>query len=194
MVACACGCGESIRSMDGNGESRKFVFGHNNRALPEGHVPKRILGAKVIPCGCGCGGSLPEYNRHGNKQAYIYGHTANKRWGDEVQPVSLRPVSQDPRAVYQRNRKWARKIAILTHYSEGDAPLCACCGEANPVFLAVDHIAGDGNIHRKGLNSKGGYSFYLWLIREQFPPGFRVLCHNCNHAFGCYGYCPHNPR
>jgi hypothetical protein len=23
---------------------------------------------------------------------------------------------------------------------------------------------------------------YLWLKREGFPAGFRVLCFNCNHA------------
>jgi hypothetical protein len=33
---------------------------------------------------------------------------------------------------------------------------------------------------------------YLWLKRNNYPTGFRVLCHNCNLAIGFYGYCPHH--
>lgn len=36
-----------------------------------------------------------------------------------------------------------------------------------------------------------GAHFYKWLEHNHFPPGFRVLCHNCNQARGFYGYCPH---
>jgi hypothetical protein len=29
-------------------------------------------------------------------------------------------------------------------------------------------------------------------MRDQgYPPGFRVLCHNCNMAIGLFGVCPH---
>lgn len=79
---------------------------------------------------------------------------------------------------------------MFRHYSGGD-PKCACCEEPNLVFLVIDHIEGGGNEHRKQTRTRGGYSFYLWLIREGFPEGFRVLCHNCNMATGTLGYCPH---
>jgi hypothetical protein len=37
-----------------------------------------------------------------------------------------------------------------------------------------------------------GRAMYLHLIRSRFPRDkYRLLCHNCNMAFGLYGYCPH---
>lgn len=39
--------------------------------------------------------------------------------------------------------------------------------------------------------SRGGGHFYGWLIREEFPEGYRVLCLNCNFSHGVFGYCPH---
>jgi hypothetical protein len=32
---------------------------------------------------------------------------------------------------------------------------------------------------------------YAYLIRNNFPEGYRVLCHNCNQSLGYFGYCPH---
>ena len=57
-------------------------------------------------------------------------------------------------------------------------------------FLVVDHINGDGNKHRRAIG-RTGISFYQWLRISGYPPGFRVLCHNCNHAYAAYGACPH---
>ena len=30
-----------------------------------------------------------------------------------------------------------------------------------------------------------------WIIRNDYPDDFRVLCWNCNQAIGFYGRCPH---
>ena len=70
---------------------------------------------------------------------------------------------------------------------------CACCGETHKEFLTVDHINGDGKEHRKlaGGNTKG---IYRWLKKHNFPPGFRILCMNCNFALGHSGYCPHQRK
>lgn len=38
---------------------------------------------------------------------------------------------------------------------------------------------------------KPGNGFMKWLKRNDWPKGFRVLCHNCNSSLGYYGYCPH---
>lgn len=68
---------------------------------------------------------------------------------------------------------------------------CSCCDENEPCFLAIDHIDGNGNQHRKDIG-KAGSGFYKWLIVNDFPEGFQVLCHNCNmgkHLNG--GKCPH---
>lgn len=86
---------------------------------------------------------------------------------------------------------WHRRarLTVLTHYS-GGAPCCACCGEKRIEFLAIDHIEGKGGEHRSDLKQRGT-NIYHFLKKNNFPPGYRVLCHNCNQSFGLYGYCPH---
>ena len=32
---------------------------------------------------------------------------------------------------------------------------------------------------------------FQYLKRNNYPPGYRVLCMNCNFAMGHFGYCPH---
>jgi hypothetical protein len=99
---------------------------------------------------------------------------------------------------YMRQRSKIRireqKLLVLTHYSN-NLPKCACCGESHVEFLSIDHINGGGNKHRKSLHLTGmGHNFYRWLIKKEFPEGYRVLCMNCNFSLGHYGYCPHNPK
>jgi hypothetical protein len=180
---CACGCGEMVL------DHATYAKGHRPK-LPQNHVPRRVAEAPLVECACGCGQLLPNRNKHGNRQRYVYGHSANKRWPTEEPPLTLHEMTDKSRKA--RVLKWTRKIAVLRHYSGGE-PACACCGETNPVFLAIDHAEGNGNEHRRKLGIPGGYGFYLWLIREGFPEGFRVLCHNCNMAISILGYCPHNP-
>ncbi len=83
------------------------------------------------------------------------------------------------------------RLMVLTHYSNGETPRCACCNEQNIEFLCIDHINGGGRQHRKQL-IKSGITPYLWLVRNDFPEGYRVLCWNCNSSLGLYGYCPHD--
>lgn len=94
-------------------------------------------------------------------------------------------LASDAGKISARKYYFNRRHLVLKHYGG----VCACCGEAKIPFLAIDHINGGGNAHRKQLG--GANNFYLWLIREKFPSGFRVLCHNCNMATR-YGLpCPH---
>ena len=81
------------------------------------------------------------------------------------------------------------RLDVLTAYS-GTPPQCACCGEHRLPFLALDHINGDGMKHRKSLGNTS-QSIYVWLRNNDYPSGYRVLCHNCNMAYGFYGMCPH---
>ena len=83
----------------------------------------------------------------------------------------------------QRQRK---RLRVLVAYS-GDPAHCVCCGEEEVAFLALDHVNGGGQKHRKQI----GRSIYDWAIDNDFPPGLRVLCHNCNLARAYYGSCPH---
>ena len=78
-----------------------------------------------------------------------------------------------------------RAAAIQTYGSR-----CACCGESELMFLAIDHTNSDGAAHRRETGH--GSQFYQWLKNHGYPKiGFRVLCHNCNLALGFYGECPH---
>ena len=77
---------------------------------------------------------------------------------------------------------------------------CSCCGEANLVFLSVDHKNGGGTKHRKTV-LKWPARFYNWLYQQIKERGirvvrkeFRVLCHNCNMAYAILGFCPHTVK
>ena len=75
------------------------------------------------------------------------------------------------------NKRYYRKLqqTVVHVYSNG-AMECAKCGEDNLIVLQIDHVKDDGYSHRKIV---GGH-VYEWLIRNNFPVGFQVLCANCN--------------
>ncbi len=81
----------------------------------------------------------------------------------------------------------ATRIEVIKHYGGK----CVCCDESNLGFLTIDHINGGGTQHRKELG--GGTAFYLWLLRHNFPPGYQVMCYNCNCGRALHdGICPHH--
>jgi hypothetical protein len=67
---------------------------------------------------------------------------------------------------------------------------CACCGVTDLIFLALDHIADDGPARQKAGEHRAGVRLYKALKDAGFPPGFQVLCFNCNWAKS-HGGCPH---
>jgi hypothetical protein len=91
----------------------------------------------------------------------------------------------------EKKREWARangrrlRQTVISHYGGK----CDCCGESRIEFLAVDHINGGGNEHRRQVGN--GHNMYAWIVRNSFPDMFRILCYNCNHSLGMYGRCPH---
>ena len=99
-----------------------------------------------------------------------------------------------------------RRLEVLQYYSKqlskSNIPCCRCCGEKSHVdFLAIDHIAGRKEMDSDTKLVKLGYSSSLrekdlqyWIIKNNFPKGFQILCHNCNSAKGYAGNknkCPH---
>ena len=68
-----------------------------------------------------------------------------------------------------------QKLLVLSHYSRG-TPYCARCGIDDIDVLSIDHINGGGTQHRRTVNPHT----YRFLIKENFPEGFQVLCFNCN--------------
>ncbi len=100
---------------------------------------------------------------------------------------SVRPL------LNERHNKYYYQVKgeVFAHYG---GPKCACCGEEHIEFLSIDHINGDGAAHRQKINgdSQNGVNLYYWLKKNNFPPGFRILCLNCNFSLGHHGYCPHD--
>lgn len=84
------------------------------------------------------------------------------------------------RATYKRKR-----LRVLEKYGG----VCQCCGEKRYEFLSIDHIKGGGTKHRKEIG--WGENFTSWLVKNNYPEGYQVLCHNCNQAKTWYGGCPH---
>ena len=76
-----------------------------------------------------------------------------------------------------RNQAHKVKLAALAIYSAGTMT-CAVCGFADIRALSIDHIANDG--YKEHKNSRGGNNLAWKLKREDYPPGFQVLCLNCN--------------
>lgn len=95
------------------------------------------------------------------------------------------------------------KTAVFRAYGGS----CACCGEAEFEFLTLEHINGDGHLHKKslkGVSFEEGQSWwgngatalhlkvYLDLKRKGFPrEGYCLLCWNCHMATRYGKPCPH---
>ena len=147
------------------------------------------------------------------------GHNAKKRanWAKNY-PKNKARVSK--KGVKDRRN---RKQLVFSHYSKklsnSDIPRCNCCGYTGIEFLTVDHIIPKREMEKKvrsvvrsisenvSLTPKEiamGYkstrkadSLNQWLITNDFPKGFQILCWNCNFAKGSPAVsfkCPHQNR
>ena len=92
------------------------------------------------------------------------------------------PENREKILVRGREQAQQQRLRALAHYGG----CCACCGESEVLFLTIDHVFGGGSQHRK----QGGQKICRFLVKHNFPEGFRVLCWNCNAAIGLYGQCP----
>lgn len=128
----------------------------------------------------------PEKMREARKRWITANPEKNKAMQKEIQHRSYIKHREEIRG-RQKILNMKRKEKVASAYGGK----CACCGEDRIEFLAIDHIEGGGNLHRREANLQPGTQFYCWLIREGFPDGFQVLCYNCNNAKAIYGVCPH---
>jgi hypothetical protein len=89
-----------------------------------------------------------------------------------------------------QNAQFYRTMAQLECYDRYGGRKCACCGESELDFLSIDHINNDAYLQKK-LDPAARH-LALYLKANGFPPGYRVLCMNCNHGRKrSGGACPH---
>ncbi len=111
---------------------------------------------------------------------------------------SLRQVCRSGRHVERvpptQELRAARRQYVITRYklpafNAYGGPVCVCCGETHIECLQLDHIDQNGSRHRR--EEPKARNLYIYLRQRGYPTGYRVLCVNCNFAFGHFGACPH---
>lgn len=121
-------------------------------------------------------------------EEYYWARGAPFSWCKECEKKRVSKWQENNREKAREYRNTSTK-RLRDQVLEAYGGKCKCCGEAEPVFLVVDHINNDGAEHRKQL---GGKMFYVWLRQNVFPKdNFQLLCWNCNMAKSLLGFCPH---
>ena len=109
-------------------------------------------------------------------------------WYRKNKTKRLRTIS-----AYQKRDRDRVRLDVFAHYC-GQTPHCQCPGChlgpccPHPVFigfLQLDHVAGGGNKHTDERGNKlAGRKLWRWLRRMGYPPGYQILCANCNSPGG----------
>lgn len=119
----------------------------------------------------------------------VHGLVDEKQKRRAGRPITTGNTTQKQK-IYNRNYYVKVKTQVMEAYG---GQKCACCGITDFELLSIDHIGLTGADHREKIsgNRRDGRNLYYWLIKNNFPPGYRVLCHQCNFCLQ-WGYCPHD--
>jgi hypothetical protein len=106
--------------------------------------------------------------------------------------IQIRTQSETKKHVFdRRGRKFVSKQEMIDAYGGR----CACCGEAEPEFLTLDHVGGGGGEHRKKFRDNGRnhvVGIRYELKKAGWPKDkYRLLCMSCNWATSRNKTCPH---
>lgn len=98
------------------------------------------------------------------------------------------PETRAGAAALQRARYRTLRAEVVAAYGSA----CACCREAETIFLELDHVDDSGAEHRREVG-RGSYLTYRAVKTAGFPQDkFRLLCANCNQGRQRNGgVCPH---
>ena len=112
-----------------------------------------------------------EYFKKYNKKHY----QENK---EEIHIKSSRYYQKHRDEISKQKMERQQKIKkeIILHYASEIK--CQRCGFSDMRALSIDHINGGGVKHKKKLKLLG-FDFYRWLIKNNYPEGYQVLCMNC---------------
>ncbi len=107
----------------------------------------------------------PNYNKEWHEKNFNYSKEYHKEY---------RQTNKEKRREYRRKNR----LKIINHYTNASMS-CINCGYSDVRALSIDHINNDGAEQRK-IHGTGG-KFYYWLIKNDYPEGFQILCRNCNY-------------
>jgi len=127
-------------------------------------------------------------NWHNNNREYEKKYRVKNQ--EKIKQRSLRYKKENSELIHQKDKQGReqRKILVIGEYSYYSYK-CNCCGVSGIEFQTVDHENGRATMgHDRSVK---GDKLYRLLIKQGFPPGYQVLCWNCNAAKGLYGKCPH---
>jgi hypothetical protein len=65
-------------------------------------------------------------------------------------------------------------------------PFCNCCGDDEIRVLTIDHII---PVYKTKELRKKGITLYCWLIKNDFPKTYQILCRRCNISKWRYEKC-----
>jgi hypothetical protein len=96
----------------------------------------------------------------------------------------MKRYCQKPEVKKQRNesvRKYQIKIKkiIVNHYTKGKMK-CELCPEDTWEIFELHHPELNGKKDRENVNGATGTKFYRWVIKNNFPKGYMILCPNCH--------------
>jgi hypothetical protein len=157
-----------------------------NKAKEKEYALRPEVKARAFECA-----SRPE--RKAKKKEYSKKYNATYYSRPEVKAKKNTPEYKANLKKYQKKDD-DQRLKILQGYSKrlsnSDIPCCNCCGLNDHLdFLALDHIMGRNQMESIPELVKLGYSsqfsnknLFTWIIDNDFPDGFQILCHNCNFA------------
>ena len=75
-----------------------------------------------------------------------------------------------------------RQVELLTEgVYKAYGQCCTKCGNNDRDVLTIDHVDQKGSQHKSNSGTRfRGIHLYRWLKQNNYPPGFRTLCINCN--------------
>lgn len=137
---------------------------------------------------------IKEYSNKWNKSSGM--KSSRKKYNhSEKGKLKQKTREQRPDVVERREKvRQDNRLNVLQHYSKllsnSESVCCNCCGlNTHLDFLAIDHIAGKKQMDSEPELIKLGYRSTLrgnglirWILNNNFPKGFQVLCTNCNTA------------
>jgi len=92
----------------------------------------------------------------------------------KVQVQNWRNANKEETSDRARQLRVLKRKKVIEHFGGK----CELCGLVDDEVMTVDHIWDDGAEHRKQVKATVVLD---WLIKNDYPPGYRLLCFNCNH-------------